>query len=170
MRVRDLRKASAQILGTLGVDPDAGHDEIIHAVEEFCGKPLLIEESRLAVGTFGAWAEHDEFNLVLYSRGVLPHHRDTIIGHEIGHVIRSHGSPGSDGGVDVSALLAPSLDPQLVRRLLSRCSYSDDEEIIVEMFGTMMSMHRAWRPSTKRPKRIRGAAEIVARIEQALVL
>ncbi len=170
MRVRDLRKASTHILETLGVDQNAGLDEISTAVEEICGKPVVLQEIRMPVGHAGAWLETDDFNLVLYPKGIPGHHRATIIGHEFGHIIRALTSQAPTNSVDISALLAPTLDPQLVRRLLSRSSYSDDEEIIVEVFGTMVSMRRTWNPSTERSQAALEAAEIVSRIEQALVL
>ena len=124
MRVRDLRRESAQILDTLGVDRKAGLDEVSAAVEELCGKPMIVEGIRMPFGHAGAWLDTDEFNFIFYHKGVPEHHRATIVGHEIGHIIRGLNSQTPGNSIEIATLLAPTLHPQLVRRLLSRSSYS----------------------------------------------
>lgn len=85
-----------------------------------------------------------------------PIHAHHIVAHEVGHLLLDHRSMAQDGespddhAVDTLATLLPSLSPTLIRRLLARQLYQDDEERQAEIFASMLMMRAYRAPATRR--------------------
>lgn len=78
-----------------------------------------------------------------------PIHAHHIVAHEVGHLLLDHrstqdGESPDDHAVDTLATLLPNLSPTLIRRLLTRQLYQDDEERQAEIFASVLMM-RAYR-------------------------
>lgn len=119
-------------------------------IEGFCrqlgrrrGKPIQLMPTGVADHALasGAWIELADRDLVIYDSTTSGFHQQLIIAHEVGHMVCDH-FPGSVLDEELSALLLPSLDPVLVRRILSRTDYSSREEREAETFATLL-MQRA---------------------------
>lgn len=72
-------------------------------------------------------------------------HRDHIVLHEIGHLLRDHPGPG---GAHPLARVLPDLSPELIERLLTRTAYTTDEEqeaeLIASLIRTAARAQRSW--------------------------
>jgi hypothetical protein len=97
----------------------------------------------------GALVTTDDAEFVYYAANTSALHADHIALHEIGHLVFGH-----DGGGDVLAeetqrALLPDLPPELVRRMLGRTGYSDDNERQAEMFASLVLQRATASPSAR---------------------
>src|SRR6266536_4497297 len=90
-------------------------------------RPIMIHEvDHLPFdGPCGLWVEFDDADHILVSRGASESHQAHIVVHELAHVLYDH-----QGllGTDYLHLSLPSLNPDVVRRVLGRGSYGPQEE------------------------------------------
>ena len=101
-------------------------------------RPLhLLGLTQRGPGPTGLWVATDAADYVFYNDLTRRLHRDHIILHEIGHILLDH-SASATLTKDTARLLAPNLDPDVVRRTLSRTNYSAVEEQEAEMFASLM--------------------------------
>lgn len=89
-------------------------------------------------------------------------HRDHIALHEIGHLLLEH--HGSLGG-DLTRLLLPDLSPELIRDVLGRTAYQEQEEREAEYFATALLQRAGRRHRRSRPPVDPDVAEVVARLD-----
>lgn len=91
-------------------------------------------------GLSGMWIPTAKADYVFYEREATPSRREAIIGHELGHLVFEHAARLQDAPDDLLAALAPSVAPELARRILSRArtAYGDDEEALAETFATTL--------------------------------
>lgn len=102
------------------------------------GRPLhLLGLQQRGPGPTGLWVATDAADYVFYNDLARRLHRDHIILHEIGHILLDHRASATLTA-DTARLLAPNLDPETVRRTLSRSNYSEVEEQEAEMFASLM--------------------------------
>lgn len=136
------------------------------------GRPVRLLAKHSPVGPCGVWVALPTIDWVFYEDGTSRMHRDHIIVHELAHLLAAHEpteqlEPGLLAGL--LAGLLPDLDLSMVKRVLSRSSYSAVEEQEAEMIATLV-MQRAGQPaSTKssesdRPK----DADVLARLDATL--
>jgi hypothetical protein len=92
------------------------------------------------VGLSGMWIPTRVADYLFYERHATPSRREAIIGHELGHLVFDHAARLQDAPDDLLVALAPSVPPDLARRVLSRArtTYADDEESLAETFGTAL--------------------------------
>lgn len=119
------------------------------SIESFCdvvaerrGKPMLllpIPNPHKEDQPNGAWLETDALDLVFYADGTSPMHRDTIIGHELGHMWYGH--PSDEINIDAFTEALPDLSTRTILRMMGRHSYSRDEERDAELFGHLLKEH-----------------------------
>ncbi|HJP75494.1 MAG TPA: toxin [Pseudonocardiaceae bacterium] len=102
------------------------------------GRPLhLLGISQRGPGPTGLWVATDQGDYVFYTDLATGLHRCHIILHEIGHIALAHRASATLTA-DTARLLAPNLDPNVVRRSLSRTNYSAVEEQEAEMFASLV--------------------------------
>jgi hypothetical protein len=75
-------------------------------------------------------------DLICYERVTTPPHQEHIILHELGHLLCDHRASAALAA-QVERLL-PSLDPEMVRRVLGRAGYSCAEEREAELLATLI--------------------------------
>lgn len=94
-------------------------------------------------------------------------HRLQIILHEIGHLLCDH-TPSVVLDEETSRILAPDLDPGMIRRMLARTHYMREEEAAAEMIATLIftevghyTRNRTWKVPDE-------AADVVERIAKSI--
>jgi hypothetical protein len=73
---------------------------------------------------------------VFFENATSPLHREHIILHELGHLLRDH-APKEIIDNRVLRLLLPTLDIDVIRRVMGRTSYSAVEEQEAEMIASL---------------------------------
>ncbi|MEV6139676.1 hypothetical protein AB0L63_27250 [Nocardia sp. NPDC051990] len=117
---------------------------------------LMPVDSTLLPGTLdsgrgtpcGLWLDCTDVDVIAFVAGTTDFHIDQIIAHEVGHMVLDHDA-GVAGLAGVQRLL-PNLDPALIRRVLGRSEFLDEQEDEAEQFGDLLlsgvSRWRASRP------------------------
>ncbi|MFJ6727405.1 regulator component [Streptomyces sp. NPDC091281] len=137
----ELQRRCAAILRDLGVHPSLALDAIRERVEELRGRPLVLRElpEQVAVaGACGLWLGTDDADYVFYEARTAPLHREHIILHEIGHVLCDHHRGVTGHGEELTGRLLTDLTPHLVKRLMTRTSYTTAEEQEAEMIASLI--------------------------------
>ncbi len=97
----------------------------------------LRPEALPADGFSGGLLVTDSVDFVAYQRNTSRVHQDHIICHEFGHLIAGHRTT-SVLGAEALRLLAPNIDPVVVRRMLGRTGYGADAEREAEYIAEML--------------------------------
>ncbi|BEP13861.1 hypothetical protein acdb102_21720 [Acidothermaceae bacterium B102] len=86
------------------------------------------------------WIPTAVADYVFFDRKATPSRREAIVGHELGHLVFDHAARLEDASDDLLKALAPSVSPELARRILARgrSTYGDDEEFLAETFATAL--------------------------------
>lgn len=84
----------------------------------------------------GALIKTATTDYILYTPGATPLHREHIIVHEVAHMLFEHENGLT--ALELGPTLFPALDPRLVRQVLSRASYTTDEEREAETFASLL--------------------------------
>jgi hypothetical protein len=132
-------------------------------VREFCvqleeqrGRPIHLLPIGLNPGYFsGCWIAIENADFIVFEANTSVPHQEHIIAHELAHIICCH-RPTAALDEASARLLFPALDPALVRDMLRRTGYTDEQEQEAEVLATLML------------QRIRPAR--VAPVEQAIVV
>ena len=172
MNLKALRQRCERLL--LDVDVPDPFDVHVFAdsVSRRRGRPVRLVAKTSPLGPCGVWVALPTIDWVFYEDGTSRLHRDHIIVHELAHLLAAHEptdqlEPGLLAGL--LAGLLPDLDPSMVKRVLSRSSYSAVEEQEAEMIATLV-LQRAERPA---PTELTGAdrpkdADVLARLDATL--
>jgi hypothetical protein len=101
------------------------------------GRPIILTAHPFPVpGPFGIWLSTSRADHIMYQEQTTPPHQVHIILHEIGHMIADHRSDAEDD--ELLRALYPSLDPEVVRRMLRRTSYDSTQEYEAETVATII--------------------------------
>ena len=100
---------------------------------------------------------------IFHEEGSSPLHREHIIMHELGHAIMAHEGDGLSVK-DLAPLLFPTLNPELVHRVLGRTAYSTREEKEAETLATLI-LRRAHPPLHQDLQVAPEHADVVGRLE-----
>jgi IrrE N-terminal-like domain len=116
--------------------------ELAEALAVRRSKPLRLRpESLPADGLTGGLLITDTIDFIAYQRDTSKVHQDHIICHEFGHLIAGHRTVKVDG-LEAIRLLAPHIDPAVIRRMLGRsCFQQRDEQEAEAMAGMLMEQH-----------------------------
>ncbi|MDL4813202.1 hypothetical protein [Actinomadura opuntiae] len=121
--------------------------------EQFCVRVAAHTGRRLRVlpvtampkGLCGMYVSTADTDYVYATASTTPFHREHIALHEIGHLLAGH--QGGLAVADLAEVLLPDLHPALVRTVLGRTSYTDEQEREAEYFATLVAKrsrpHRA---------------------------
>ncbi|MFI9206044.1 ParH-like protein [Streptomyces sp. NPDC053048] len=107
-------------------------------ISRMSGRPIHLLPLKLPLGSpDGLWLSLDDADYIVYEQLLAPVHQHQVILHEIGHLLCGHRS-APVMTEDVSQLLLPSLDPDLVRRVLGREHSQSEAEIEAELVGSLI--------------------------------
>ncbi|MFC3453381.1 ImmA/IrrE family metallo-endopeptidase [Amycolatopsis speibonae] len=89
----------------------------------------------------GVLAATDRADYIFYTRDTSPLHQRHILLHELGHLLCGH-VEGEMLPETVAAMVTPSLSVDLVRRVLGRTTYAQEQEKEAELVASLL-MRRA---------------------------
>jgi hypothetical protein len=122
------------------------------------GRPLQLLAVALEVGPCGVWIVTDRGDYVFYERATSPLHHRHIILHELSHVLCGHVGGAAGAVTSAVSTLLPHLREDVVRRVLTRTSYSQMEEQEAEILATLLLERvaavpslEAWQPDLQAP-------------------
>ncbi|MFG2723196.1 regulator component [Streptomyces sp. NPDC048416] len=138
----ELQRRCIAMLRDLGVERSLPFDAVRARVEELRGRPLVLRElpkEAALSGVCGLWLGTDAADYIFYEARTAPLHREHIILHEIGHVLCDHRRDIAARAEGLAAGPLPDdLQPQLVKRLMARSSYTSSEEQEAEMIASLI--------------------------------
>ncbi|GAA3586452.1 hypothetical protein GCM10022222_83940 [Amycolatopsis ultiminotia] len=100
----------------------------------------------------GMWVAARGEDLIFFDANTTGAHQEHIILHELGHIICCHRGSGLLDDESARSLF-PNLDPDIVRDMLMRATYDDEQEQEAEIIAYLLSeqMGRKPKPTTKPP-------------------
>lgn len=141
------------------------------------GRPIHLMPMDLPAGNpCGLLVSMGDADFVLYEQRTTPMHQTHIILHEVGHYLLHedgagrllpHSHESAVLSTEVSGLLLPDLDLDMVQRMLGRTSYSDEEEQAAEYLASLV-LERARRPPAKTWVVAAGKEQVIHRVEDSL--
>jgi hypothetical protein len=134
---RRFRKRCADLLRTLPMPVPFDVRRLCELLADQRGRPIRLVAMPGLTGVCGLWAATDTTDMIFYERDTTPPHQEHIILHELGHVLCDHRRTSSSLGSQVEELL-PSLDPEMVHRVLGRAGYSSEEEREAELLASLI--------------------------------
>jgi hypothetical protein len=112
------------------------------------GRPILLSPMASQDDIWGLWVATDTSDLIFYDQGTTPPHQQHIILHELSHVLCDHYRVSFSAGD--SRRLLPDLDPEMVRRILGRTTYSAVEEQEAELLASLIRQHAGLAAGSRR--------------------
>lgn len=111
---------------------------LVQAIATRRGRPIDIGTlpGGASAQTCGVWFQLVDRDVILVEENTSAFHRDHIVLHELGHLLCDHNGTG-DRVTDLSRFL-PDLSPDLVRRMLNRTAYTNDEEQEAELVASLI--------------------------------
>ncbi|MFI6821271.1 ImmA/IrrE family metallo-endopeptidase [Micromonospora sp. NPDC050187] len=105
---------------------------------------------------------------VAYDNQTSPLHQRHIVAHELGHLLAGHAARPVDA-VDLTRLLMPTLDPDMVTSVLGRVpGYDERAEWEAEVIAGLLRKHAARRKAPPSVDADPSTAAVVDRIRQSL--
>ncbi|UGT45405.1 ImmA/IrrE family metallo-endopeptidase [Nocardia yamanashiensis] len=111
-------------------------------------RPLRLRPERFPVaGLSGGLLVTRDIDFIAYQSDTSPLHQDHIVCHELGHLLAGHRTV-TVTGQDALRLLAPNIDPAVVRRMLGRTCSSEQQEQEAEHIADLLMSHHIsrWTP------------------------
>ncbi|MGP4002778.1 toxin [Streptomyces sp. 8N706] len=116
----------------------------------------------------GLWVATDDVDYILYQAHTTRLHQIHIILHELGHLMCRHeATPALHD--EVAGLLMPTLSPELVRTVLGRTQYTNEEERAAELIASLIPLQTggvSHPPATDIPPDM---ANLIDHLERSLV-
>ncbi|MFE3325907.1 toxin [Streptomyces sp. NPDC059176] len=170
MNNKELRRYCADIVKSLDIPERADVNVLCDRMEELRGRPISLMELPMPTGVgkpCGLWLSTDDVDYIGYQKFTTQAHQQHIIRHELGHMMCGHeAAPVMPD--EVIRLLMPRLAPDLVRSVLGRTQYSNEEERAAELVASLMPMQGdavVRRPSTNASP---GMANLITHIGRSL--
>lgn len=105
-------------------------------------------------------------DVVIYDAGTGKVHQEHIIAHELSHIMCEHlGTASLDEGV--ARLVFPNLDPGLVRDMLHRADYGDEQELEAEVMASVILRRMNTRPAAAAQTAPTEVREMLDRLEKS---
>lgn len=109
------------------------------------GRPLRLRPEPLPVaGLSGGLLVTRDIDFIAYQCNTSELHQDHIVCHEFGHLLAGHETVTVTGN-DALRLLAPNIDPAVVRRMLGRSCSSEQAEQEAEHIADLLMAHHITR-------------------------
>lgn len=135
-----MRKRCEKEIQRLGIGTPLDVAALCARLAEQRGRPLhLLALTSRTSNPSGLWVAAKKADYIFYDESVGEAHRAHIVLHEIGHMVFEHSGVAELDDL-TARLLAPNLDPSVVRQLLCRDSYGNEHEQEAELFATLVLM------------------------------
>ncbi|WP_231752687.1 MULTISPECIES: hypothetical protein [Bacteria] len=125
-------------------------------VENFAhqrGRPIRLIPTDTAAfidSPCGLWLIKDDEDIIVHEAGTTDYHIDQIVCHEIGHMVLEHRSGPREGNrvgptaiAELCRSILPDLEPALIRTVLGRTDYADEQERDAERFASVLMLAAA---------------------------
>ncbi|MFC7614934.1 hypothetical protein ACFQV2_16845 [Actinokineospora soli] len=133
--LRRLRRECAAALADLRLPDRADLAALCEHLSQVRGRPLqVVPVAMHAEQPCGMWVATRDRDWVFVDADTTAAHQEHIVLHEIAHMICEH-----DGGDHDAASLFPDIDPGLVRAMLARTTYSDEQEQQAEVMAYLLA-------------------------------
>lgn len=138
VRVGRVRRRCERRLAALTLPTPLDVDALFADLAEQRGRAIeiLLVDTPVS-GPCALWVSLQDKDYVLVERGTDPLHRDQMKLHEWAHMVSGHRGTLSRSD-EWSGRLLPDLDPAMVKMVLGRRTYSEEEEIEAEMMASMV--------------------------------
>ena len=139
---------------------------LVDRVGEQRGRPIVVRPvPGLGPGTMGIWlaVTSPPVDVIAYAPGTTRLHRDHIILHELSHILCGHAPRFYDS--ELAGILFPDIQARVVRGMLQRASYSDEEELEAEVLATLIQAGASSRPADVGGLRRAGEVDLANRLE-----
>lgn len=132
-------------------------------------RPIHLEPMRMpADGPCGVWVSGAAVDYIFFEEQTSPLHQEHIVAHELGHLLCDHRTMSVMSG-DTSRTVLPTLDPNMVERILHRTHYNEVEEQQAEIIASLI-LRNANRTHPEAARSVPPeAAAIVERVERSLL-
>jgi hypothetical protein len=139
--LRTLRTTCQQRLAGITVPQPFDLDTFAGEIARRRRRPLEIRDlPGAARGTLtGAWVATDTADYVFLEPAASTWHRNVIALHEFAHMLCDH--VPARWGRDLAGMLAPGISSDLIRQMLGRHGYSNDQECEAEMTAWLICAH-----------------------------
>jgi len=112
----------------------------------------------------GFWVSTAEADYIYYEAATTPFHQTHIVMHEIAHILLGH-RDRTRTWQGVARLLAPDLDPALIRLILGRGAYGAAEEEEAETLASLI-LQQPGNPAASMPAAGHQEARVLGRLRQ----
>ncbi|BFU45119.1 hypothetical protein [Krasilnikovia sp. MM14-A1004] len=136
---RRMLKSCQAVVDSLRLPRPFSVDALLADLATRRGRPINIHtlHGAMTAHTCGLWISTDFSDDIFVEERTTAFHREHIILHEIGHLVCDHGAI-HDGAATTFSRLLPDLDPAMVRRLLARTNYTDEQEQQAELVASLI--------------------------------
>lgn len=131
------------------------------------GRPIRLMAMSGVSEVCGVWIATETMDLICYEEATTSPHQEHIILHELSHLLCDH-YPASLDEADHARLL-PDLDPEMVRRVLGRTSYSTVEEQEAELLASLIRQRAHLGEGSRKTAHGGESSGLVRRLHAALV-
>jgi hypothetical protein len=131
------------------------------------GRSIYLLPKSASVGPCGVWLAMPSADYVFFENATSPLHREHIILHELGHLLRDH-APTEVIDDRALRLLLPTLDLDVIRRVIGRTSYSAVEEQEAEMIASLVLDRVEFRTAPRDVVSDSEVAVVIGRLESTL--
>ncbi|HKS98856.1 MAG TPA: hypothetical protein VJT31_04930 [Rugosimonospora sp.] len=167
-RLNQVRRDCEARLATLDLPEGSTITALCRQIAARRGREIhLIPLAMAATHPCGFWVATEAADFILYEANTSRTHQEHIVAHELAHIICCH--RGTSALDDLSArTLFPDVDPQLVRDMLGRATYTDSQEQEAEVMASVILERLKRHVPEAAPAAAEDFVETVARIERAL--
>ncbi len=133
-----LRRVCEDRLASLGLPESYDITTLCAQLSTARRRPIhLVPMPMETAGSYGLLLSFPDADYIVHEEHTSRHHQEHIIAHELAHMICGHRGAGMTE-TDIEALLFPDLDPSLVRDLLRRDNFSDEQEQEAEIMAFLL--------------------------------
>jgi hypothetical protein len=167
MSFAQLRRNCESRLQDLQIPEPFDIDVLCDMLAKRRGRPMRftsLPEPRVIDTPSALWIAYEDEDVIFVEDATSPFHREHLIAHELGHMLCNHVTPLRLEG-DYAKRLVPDLDPDLIKLMLGRTSYTTEQEREAETLATLI-LSRARRAASDPPAARADIADAVARATQ----
>ena len=117
-------------------------DDLVRGFSQARGRPIELVPFDLGAGSpTGLWVATRKADYIVFPVDASSSERTAIICHEVAHMVLEHQAEAKAEGESLSqltALVAPNVDPSVARQFLTRHGYTDSAEAEAEKLGTVL--------------------------------
>ncbi|MEU3355250.1 hypothetical protein [Streptomyces sp. NPDC037389] len=115
--------------------------DLLPEVERRTGRTVSLQSAEVGWSApCGMWVATERTHYVFYDPMTSRAHQDHIIAHEFAHILMGHKGAMEVPDETVGGLLT-LLDPELIKMVLGRTQYEDQEELEAELTGSYLHAH-----------------------------